>query len=131
MSSSLASFFYLPTMITVDYVLRNYCKNLNLPEPTKEDFEHCGRMISHHFKRFWGINLPDGLIPNSGFIKVSSENGPMIIQAYPIEFEPEMHKRIAVYYSKKEIPKVEEKKVRKRIPTKKPAASFKPSKVGG
>lgn len=115
-------------MITVSDALQEYCTYHKLSTPTKEDLEHCGRMISHHFKKFWAINLTDGIIQNSGFIKTSSDSGPVIIQAYPDEFLPEMYKRIAVYYAKKQSPKPEEKKPRKRIPAKTLAASYKPSK---
>lgn len=84
-------------------------------------------MVNTHFKRFWAIKLPPGIIQNSGFVKTSTSFGEFVIQFYPNEFEPEMHKRFDVYYSKKgekSVPQptlVEEKlpkKERKRIPAK-------------
>lgn len=133
-------FFFILHMITVKDFLQTYCQEKELPPPTKSDLEHCGRMISYHFKNFWAKELFEGLIPDFGFIVTLEDDKKIVIQSYPDTFKSEMAKRIDLYYHKKSLPEkpiVKEVsapeipvKKRKRIapkPTKE--ISVKPSKI--
>lgn len=127
-------------MITVKEFLQTYCKDKELPPPSKSDLEHCGRIISHHFKHFWAKETFYGLIPDFGFIVTLEGDKKIVVQSYPDIFKSEMRKRIDMYYTQKSLP---EKpfvqpisapelpiKKRKRIPPKPTKEiSVKPSKI--
>ena len=137
--------FFIP-MITVFNFLHKYCELRELPPPTKEDLESCGRLISHHFKYYWAISEYEGLVQDCGFIVSLEGDKKVVVQAYPDVFKNEMANRVDIFFLKKftqktlpEKPVVEQisepelpKKKRKRIPAK-PSKEFsvKPSKVEG
>lgn len=114
-------------MLTAYSVLINYCKERELPEPSQNDHDSTGKMISHHFKNFWAPKQPLGenkMINGAGFTKESKNGKEYAVNCYPPEFENDMVERINVYYSNKGKEKV--KKERKRIPVK-PVYSKKPN----
>lgn len=131
-------------MITVFDFLHEYCELRNLPHPTTEDLERCGRMINHHFRHYWAIHHYDGLVDDCGFVIELQGDKKITVIAYPDIFQEEMIKRINIYFIQKsykkslpEKPIVKEVsapeipvKKRKRIPPKPTIErSVKPTKI--
>ena len=97
-----------------------------------------GKIISTHFRRFWGINQPDEVIAQAGFVFSEEPGKPLLVIGYPDCFREEMQARMHMYFEQKKMPVVvpeksppkptSEKKERKRIPAKKiPAYTTKKS----
>lgn len=134
-------------MITVNPFLHFYCETRNLPPPSQEDLQSCGRMISHHFKNYWAINFEEGIIPDTGFLVTIEGDKKVVVHGYPDLFKTEMAKRIDLYFSQKNKPKIspeltsqpkleistppEPKKERKRKPIPVKIGSFKPQNESG
>lgn len=129
-------------MVTVRDHLHNYCKQRQLPPPSKEDIIQCGKLIRHHFKFYWGKNQEEGILIGFGFTVVKDDEKNMVVMHYPESFTPEMDARIALFYKTKneristpstapDPPPITSKK-RKRIPVSTPVKerSAKPSTLG-
>lgn len=133
-------------MTTVYEHLHAYCKEKNLPPPSKQDIESCGRMICHHFKNFWGKSQDTGVLVGFGFTVAEEQGKKYVIMIYPDVFKPEMDARIDIYYQTKNkpipapqiqsapepLPQKDPPKKRKRIAVAGPvkAYSTKPSPLG-
>jgi hypothetical protein len=92
-------------MITVKVFLEVYCHERELPQPSQQDLESCGRMISHHFRHYWAKEHYDELIPDSGFLVVTEDEKKVVVQGYPDLFKSEMAQRIDLYFVQKNKPK--------------------------
>lgn len=99
-------------MITVFQFLHDYCERKNLPTPTPEDIAKVGKVINYHFRNYWTKNLPEGIIPETGFVISIEGDNKFTVIGYPETFIDDMEKRTNYYYEKiKCNVVVEEKKV--------------------
>lgn len=119
-------------MITVTETLKEYAIERNLLNISKNELRSIGRFASHHFKNYWALNQPEGIIQDAGFIKLMEFGKPVVVAGYPDTFKDEMIKRFDVFFEEKKAKKPEDKKAevvkqpeektqkkeRKRIPLK-------------
>ena len=108
-------------MITVNEAAANYCKQNNLPAPSRNDLTSVGRIIGTHFRLFWGPRQAAEIIAQAGFIMVSEFGRAVMVIRYPDCFAVEMEDRIRVFYENKGkdeekilVQKIEELKVKRQ-----------------
>lgn len=134
----LPAFFIPLSMVTVYSQVKLYCQENGLPFPNRFDMDNIGRMISTHFRRFWGINQPAEIISQAGFVFSEEPGKPILVAAYPDCFSDEMLARIKLFYDTKEAENqkaveketVQPEKVTKSVTTRKrKRIPFKPTPV--
>ncbi len=120
-------------MITVYDVTIEYCKQKNLPSPSKNDLQNIGRICLSYFRKSAIDNktLPTGVVVGGAGFKLVSEHGKRILViAYDDCFKAAIISSIRKFYDSKGKAAVPNntalKGTRKRIPfTHRPAYSTK------
>lgn len=91
-------------MLTVREHLISYCQERQLPPPSKTDIESCGKLVSHHFKYYWGKSQENGVLVGFGFTIVEENDKKIVVIYYPEFFKSEMDSRIDIYFQNKNKP---------------------------
>lgn len=105
-------------MPTLHEVVTTYCKENQLPEPTRKDFQHTGHIVGAYFRNYWGLRYPSG-VEETKFV-VNLEGGkPFLVIHYPESFRDKMVERVRDFYKQKAERIANNSKEKEEIATKK------------